>query len=65
MQVEYLEEIHSLYFDLPWCGYWTIPFKSRAASSVGVICTVPTVPTQEAIPEEGGKEKKWLKLPCL
>ena len=27
-------------------------------SSVGIICTAPTVPTQGAILEEGGKEKK-------
>ena len=26
---------------------------NKATSSVGVICTVPTVPTQGAIPEEG------------
>ena len=31
---------------------------SRAASSVGIYRTIPTVPTQGAIPEEGGKEKK-------
>ena len=34
---------------------------SRATSSVGV-CTVPAVPTQEAIPEEGGY-KKMLNSP--
>ena len=31
---------------------------SRAVSSVGIFRTVPTVPTQGAIPEEGGYEKK-------
>ena len=31
---------------------------SRASSSVGVYSTIPTVPTQGAIPEEGGYQKK-------
>ena len=33
---------------------------SRAASSVAS-CTIPVVPTQEAIPEEGGYKKSELK----
>ena len=37
----------------------------RAASSVGVICTVPTVQTQGAIPEEWDRKKKVAQWYCM
>ena len=47
-------KITGLYYDNRPRSVPALELLSRAASSVGVYCTVPTVPTQEAIPEEGG-----------